>query len=84
MTRLFREGRTETVRSCSNESCDFVRALEAGEVGPDLQSVKHLFENLTFLYKQGVSNFKSCAILPGNLSIKWFQDCVKSQLLQYS
>src|SRR4029434_10938061 len=32
MTRLFREGRTETVRSCSNESCAFVQALEAGEV----------------------------------------------------
>uniref|UniRef100_A0A4W6ENZ7 carnitine O-palmitoyltransferase n=1 Tax=Lates calcarifer TaxID=8187 RepID=A0A4W6ENZ7_LATCA len=28
MTRLFREGRTETVRSCSNESCAFVKALE--------------------------------------------------------
>ncbi|KAI6242849.1 hypothetical protein M3Y99_00193400 [Aphelenchoides fujianensis] len=27
MTRLFREGRTETVRSCSLESCDFVRAM---------------------------------------------------------
>uniref|UniRef100_A0A673FZH0 Carnitine palmitoyltransferase 1Cb n=1 Tax=Sinocyclocheilus rhinocerous TaxID=307959 RepID=A0A673FZH0_9TELE len=33
MTRLFREGRTETVRSCSNESCVFVLALEAGEDG---------------------------------------------------
>uniref|UniRef100_A0A8C4F5U1 carnitine O-palmitoyltransferase n=1 Tax=Dicentrarchus labrax TaxID=13489 RepID=A0A8C4F5U1_DICLA len=32
MTRLFREGRTETVRSCSNESSAFVRALEGGEV----------------------------------------------------
>ncbi|XP_056609303.1 carnitine O-palmitoyltransferase 1, liver isoform [Triplophysa dalaica] len=31
MTRLFREGRTETVRSCSIESCDFVRAMDAGE-----------------------------------------------------
>ncbi|CAL8264510.1 unnamed protein product [Gadus morhua 'NCC'] len=31
MTRLFREGRTETVRSCSNESCDFVKALAGGE-----------------------------------------------------
>ncbi|XP_024920583.1 carnitine O-palmitoyltransferase 1, liver isoform isoform X2 [Cynoglossus semilaevis] len=31
MTRLFREGRTETVRSCSNESSDFVKALEGGE-----------------------------------------------------
>ncbi|KAK9953029.1 hypothetical protein ABG768_017055 [Culter alburnus] len=31
MTRLFREGRTETVRSCTSESCAFVRALEGGE-----------------------------------------------------
>ncbi|ROI15142.1 Carnitine O-palmitoyltransferase 1, liver isoform [Anabarilius grahami] len=31
MTRLFREGRTETVRSCSNESCAFVLALDVGE-----------------------------------------------------
>ncbi|XP_030649776.1 carnitine O-palmitoyltransferase 1, liver isoform [Chanos chanos] len=31
MTRLFREGRTETVRSCSNESCAFVLALEGGQ-----------------------------------------------------
>nr|DBA31501.1 TPA: hypothetical protein GDO54_007338 [Pyxicephalus adspersus] len=28
MTRLFREGRTETVRACTKESCDFVRAME--------------------------------------------------------
>ncbi|XP_029471098.1 carnitine O-palmitoyltransferase 1, muscle isoform [Rhinatrema bivittatum] len=28
MTRLFREGRTETVRSCTNESTEFVRAME--------------------------------------------------------
>lgn len=34
MTRLFREGRTETVRSCTNESCAFIRALEGGEVRP--------------------------------------------------
>lgn len=27
MTRLFREGRTETVRSCSMESCAFVRSM---------------------------------------------------------
>lgn len=31
LTRLFKEGRTETVRSCSNESSAFVRALENGE-----------------------------------------------------
>uniref|UniRef100_A0A8C6UFC4 carnitine O-palmitoyltransferase n=1 Tax=Neogobius melanostomus TaxID=47308 RepID=A0A8C6UFC4_9GOBI len=35
MTRLFREGRTETVRSCSNESSAFVRAFEGGEA-PDV------------------------------------------------
>lgn len=34
MTRLFREGRTETVRSCSSESSALVRALEGGEVKP--------------------------------------------------
>ena len=28
MTRLFREGRTETVRPCTMASCDFVRAME--------------------------------------------------------
>jgi carnitine O-palmitoyltransferase 1 len=28
MTRLYREGRTETVRSCSIESCAWVRAME--------------------------------------------------------
>ncbi|KAJ9472726.1 Carnitine O-acetyltransferase [Diplonema papillatum] len=28
MTRLFYEGRTETIRSCSAESCAFVRAME--------------------------------------------------------
>ncbi|NXK68232.1 CPT1A palmitoyltransferase, partial [Sylvietta virens] len=28
MTRLFREGRTETVRSCTTESCRFVQAME--------------------------------------------------------
>uniref|UniRef100_A0A8C6V2W3 carnitine O-palmitoyltransferase n=1 Tax=Neogobius melanostomus TaxID=47308 RepID=A0A8C6V2W3_9GOBI len=27
MTRLFREGRTETVRSCSNETCAFVKMI---------------------------------------------------------
>lgn len=28
MTRLFREGRTETVRSCTIESCNFVQTME--------------------------------------------------------
>ncbi|XP_045148564.1 carnitine O-palmitoyltransferase 1, brain isoform [Echinops telfairi] len=35
MTRLFLEGRTETVRSCTREACDFVRAMEdSGKTGP--------------------------------------------------
>ena len=29
MTRLFREGRTETVRSCTKDTCAFVKAVEA-------------------------------------------------------
>ncbi|XP_061701568.1 carnitine O-palmitoyltransferase 1, liver isoform [Syngnathoides biaculeatus] len=40
MTRLFREGRTETVRSCSNESSAFVKALESGEAA---EQCRHLF-----------------------------------------
>ncbi|XP_073880322.1 palmitoyl thioesterase CPT1C isoform X14 [Macaca fascicularis] len=31
MTRLFLEGRTETVRSCTREACNFVRAMEDKE-----------------------------------------------------
>lgn len=30
MTRLYREGRTETVRSCTNETSAFVKAMEEG------------------------------------------------------
>ncbi|XP_059169843.1 carnitine O-palmitoyltransferase 1, liver isoform-like isoform X2 [Physella acuta] len=30
MTRLFREGRTETVRSCTADTCNFARAMEQG------------------------------------------------------
>ena len=30
MTRLYREGRTETVRSCTNETSAFVKAMESG------------------------------------------------------
>lgn len=31
MTRLFLEGRTETVRSCTREACNFVRAMDDKE-----------------------------------------------------
>ncbi|XP_050391317.1 carnitine O-palmitoyltransferase 1, liver isoform isoform X1 [Patella vulgata] len=37
MTRLFREGRTETVRSCTIKSCDFVKSMTAGtQTGKEL------------------------------------------------
>jgi hypothetical protein len=43
MTRLFLEGRTETVRSCTREACNFVKAMEDKEktvgVGLDEASV---------------------------------------------
>ncbi|XP_038591719.1 carnitine O-palmitoyltransferase 1, liver isoform-like isoform X2 [Micropterus salmoides] len=41
MTRLFREGRTETVRSCTNESSAFVRALEGGEAADVCRRLFH-------------------------------------------
>lgn len=31
MTRLFREGRTETVRSSTEDTCNFVKAIEGGK-----------------------------------------------------
>uniref|UniRef100_A0A670XS84 carnitine O-palmitoyltransferase n=1 Tax=Pseudonaja textilis TaxID=8673 RepID=A0A670XS84_PSETE len=38
MTRLFREGRTETVRSCTVQSCKFVQAME------DPNEIRNLFK----------------------------------------
>lgn len=49
MTRLFREGRTETVRSCTNESSAFVRALENAEV---------LSSGLIYLKRNLILNFR--------------------------
>ena len=31
MTRLYREGRTETVRACTEHTCNFVKAMESGQ-----------------------------------------------------
>jgi len=39
MTRLFREGRTETVRSCTIETSDFVKAMEAGAPKEELREL---------------------------------------------
>nr|XP_040032101.1 LOW QUALITY PROTEIN: carnitine O-palmitoyltransferase 1, liver isoform-like [Gasterosteus aculeatus aculeatus] len=49
MTRLFKEGRTETVRSCTNESCAFVRALEGGE---DADVCRRLFHEASEKHQQ--------------------------------
>uniref|UniRef100_A0A8C5HGW9 carnitine O-palmitoyltransferase n=1 Tax=Gouania willdenowi TaxID=441366 RepID=A0A8C5HGW9_GOUWI len=53
MTRLFREGRTETVRSCSNESCAFIRALEDGEVR--MQLLRRASEKHQNLYRMAMT-----------------------------
>uniref|UniRef100_A0A4W5RLF3 carnitine O-palmitoyltransferase n=1 Tax=Hucho hucho TaxID=62062 RepID=A0A4W5RLF3_9TELE len=56
MTRLFREGRTETVRSCSNESCAFIKALEGGEVGKVCRRLlRHASEKHQNLYKHAMT-----------------------------
>ncbi|XP_043824790.1 carnitine O-palmitoyltransferase 1, muscle isoform isoform X2 [Dromiciops gliroides] len=40
MTRMFRDGRTETVRSCTTEATAFVRAMmDTGYMKPDLQDL---------------------------------------------
>uniref|UniRef100_A0A3Q3MSF3 carnitine O-palmitoyltransferase n=1 Tax=Mastacembelus armatus TaxID=205130 RepID=A0A3Q3MSF3_9TELE len=53
MTRLFREGRTETVRSCSNESCDFVKALEEEQCRRLFQLASEKHQNLYRLAMTG-------------------------------
>uniref|UniRef100_A0A4W5R9A7 carnitine O-palmitoyltransferase n=1 Tax=Hucho hucho TaxID=62062 RepID=A0A4W5R9A7_9TELE len=56
MTRLFREGRTETVRSCSNESCAFIKALEGGEgVEVCRRLLRHASEKHQNLYKHAMT-----------------------------
>uniref|UniRef100_G3PAZ3 carnitine O-palmitoyltransferase n=1 Tax=Gasterosteus aculeatus aculeatus TaxID=481459 RepID=G3PAZ3_GASAC len=52
MTRLFREGRTETVRSCTSESCAFVRAMIKGETRDEcLRLLKQAAEKHQNMYR---------------------------------
>uniref|UniRef100_A0AAY4DLD5 carnitine O-palmitoyltransferase n=1 Tax=Denticeps clupeoides TaxID=299321 RepID=A0AAY4DLD5_9TELE len=52
MTRLFREGRTETVRSCTNETCAFVRSMMRDEtVKERLRLLKDAAEKHQNLYR---------------------------------
>jgi len=51
MTRLFHQGRTETTRSLSQETCDFVLAMEQGKPAEDIIAIlrdgcdKHALKN---------------------------------------
>ncbi|KAM4572216.1 carnitine O-palmitoyltransferase 1, liver isoform 2-T4 [Odontesthes bonariensis] len=66
MTRLFREGRTETVRSCTVESSDFVRAMIRDETREErLRLFKVAAEKHQSLYRlamtgQGVDRHLFC------------------------
>ncbi|XP_024137506.1 carnitine O-palmitoyltransferase 1, liver isoform isoform X1 [Oryzias melastigma] len=52
MTRLFREGRTETVRSCTVETCDFVRSMTRDETREErLRLLKVAAEKHQNLYR---------------------------------
>lgn len=42
MTRLFREGRTETVRSCTIETSAFVKAMVNNETVLNFKTLWHL------------------------------------------
>uniref|UniRef100_A0A2H6N6Z3 carnitine O-palmitoyltransferase n=1 Tax=Micrurus carvalhoi TaxID=3147026 RepID=A0A2H6N6Z3_9SAUR len=57
MTRLFREGRTETVRSCTVQSCKFVQAMEDPNEIPEKK--RNLFKaaaaNHQCLYRQAMT-----------------------------
>nr|XP_056719890.1 carnitine O-palmitoyltransferase 1, brain isoform [Euleptes europaea] len=57
MTRLFREGRTETVRSCTIESCNFVRAMvdPTQSIGTRLHLFRVAAEKHQNLYRQAMT-----------------------------
>ncbi|KAL7402842.1 hypothetical protein ABVT39_020786 [Epinephelus coioides] len=66
MTRLFREGRTETVRSCTMETCSFVRAMIRDETREErLMLLKQAAEKHQNMYRlamtgQGIDRHLFC------------------------
>ncbi|XP_014911686.1 carnitine O-palmitoyltransferase 1, liver isoform isoform X1 [Poecilia latipinna] len=66
MTRLFREGRTETVRSCTMETCDFVRSMVRQETREErLRLLKVAAEKHQNMYRlamtgQGIDRHLFC------------------------
>ncbi|XP_043979496.1 carnitine O-palmitoyltransferase 1, liver isoform isoform X2 [Gambusia affinis] len=69
MTRLFREGRTETVRSCTMETCDFVRSMIRQETREErLNLLKVAAEKHQNMYRlamtgQGIDRHLFCLYL---------------------
>ena len=59
MTRLFKEGRTETVRPCTIESCEWVKAMENPAVSVSISPrLKRLLPSLkVVIYTGYVSNW---------------------------
>lgn len=57
MTRLYLNGRTETVRSVTNESCDFVRAMVTNNVSREekIRLLHAAGEKHTVLYKDAMN-----------------------------
>lgn len=69
MTRMFREGRTETVRSCTSESSAFVQAMMRGShtVSPTLPTHTSSF---TPVYFKGQGPFIPLLLIPRNKTSK--------------
>lgn len=44
MTRMFRDGRTETVRSCTSEAVAFVRAMESADATVSSSALFHALQ----------------------------------------
>lgn len=68
MTRMYREGRTETVRSCSCESAEFVHAMD----NPDLS-----VSDLCSLYFRGDfhgEGWYECMLMIHGVSLRFFVD----------
>lgn len=67
MTRLFREGRTETVRACSIESCEWVRAMKDASVSSEERArlfrracEYHQYQNRAAMTGAGVDRHLFC------------------------
>lgn len=62
MTRLFREGRTETVRSCTMESCAFVRSMIRDEMVRATPSVQSATSHFWILSRSHISSLRQKSV----------------------